>query len=516
MGDRKTKSLVTVVPDEQDSIENGVAEEYKCRHRIYDSHAIVTSEILEGFFVVCFTSNINRFGNDVNPFVDQLKKIATRVESFTDPDECIDYLTDIADKKVLMIMNDCHDDDFLSVSADIPQICSIYLFDATRVLNRPTRKKIKKLKGVHHDVEEICHSIQQDMHRQWVDSTPLSIFSVSSPGNLDALNSSFMYTQLLREILVDMEYDGEKARKDFVEFCRQRYSPWDCPPDRLDLFERTYKLHSPIWWYTAEGFVYANLNKALRTQDTELIMKMGFYIQDLYREAERRRSEMKIDSKMIVYRGQGLSDHDFEKLRDSTGGLLSFNSFLSTSRGRDVSLMYAEDVRDNRNSVGILFEMKIGPSIASSTFLSLDGLSQFSDEEEILFLMHSVFRISESKKLEERLWQVNLTLTDDTDQELNRITHSLRDEILTWYRWDWMGMLMQRLGKGDKALEIHSSMLQTTSDDDAPNLGILRMKMAIETGTSYLTLVKDSAAISYFETALEISQRYLSPLILYS
>ena len=127
-------------------------------------------------------------------------------------------------------------------------------------------------------------------------------------------------------------------------------------PDGLNLFKRTYELHSPIWWYTSEGFVYSNLNRALRTQDTELIMKMGFYIQDFYREVERRQSQAKINLKMTVYREQGLSDYDFEKLRESKGDLLSFNNFLSTSRDRDASRIYAEDVRDNTILVGIFLK----------------------------------------------------------------------------------------------------------------------------------------------------------------
>ena len=37
-----------------------------------------------------------------------------------------------------------------------------------------------------------------------------------------------MYTQLLKEIIVDMVYDAKQARKAFVAFCRQRFSPDEC------------------------------------------------------------------------------------------------------------------------------------------------------------------------------------------------------------------------------------------------------------------------------------------------
>ena len=141
----------------------------------------------------------------------------------------------------------------------------------------------------------------------------------------------------------------------------------------------------------------------------------------------------------------------------------------------------------------------------------MNGLSQFADEEEILFLIHSVFCIGDVKDLGERLWHVKLIITDDNDPELNRITRCLREEILTQDGWDRMASLMCRMGKFEKALEIHSSMLQATSDDDEEALEIARASMAIKTGTSYLALGRYSTTISSFEEALEIFQRYLSP-----
>ena len=502
-----TKSIVTVATsdDDDDNLTDGIC------HKVDESYSNLPSEILHGFLIACFIGNTRADSNDLNQVVEPLKKITGTVESFINVDQCVDFLTDISDKKVLMIIYDYSDDRFLALLADIPQLCSIHLFGTRRIPNGPGRK-IKKFRGMYHDVEQLCHSIKQDIHRQWTaESTTLSIIAAGSSQASNELESSFMYTQLLKEIIVGMDYDAGSARRDFVTFCRQRLSLLDCSPNRLDLFERTYEHHSPIWWYTTEAFVYRSLNRALRTQDTELIMKMGFYIKDCYREVEQRKTQLQISSAMIVYRGQALSDQDFAKMRNSRGGLLSFNNFLSTSRNRDVALPLAVDIRDNTNSVGILFEMQIDPSISSSTFLSIDGLSQFKHEQEILFLMHSVFRIGEINQLEERLWQVNLLLTDDNDEELSKITHCLRDEILSETGWNRMGLLMLRLGKFDKALEIHSSVLEATIDDDRDALEMARGKMAVKTGASYLAMGIFSNAISNLEEGLAIFQRYLSP-----
>jgi len=45
--------------------------------------------------------------------------------------------------------------------------------------------------------------------------------------------------------------------------------------------------------------------------------------------------------KIIIYRGQGLLNIDFDKVKQSRGDLLSFNNFLSTSTNEKVSLSFA-------------------------------------------------------------------------------------------------------------------------------------------------------------------------------
>ena len=78
------------------------------------------------------------------------------------------------------------------------------------------------------------------------------------------------------------------------------------------------------------------LNRALRLLELGIVVKMGFFIGDLHRHiAHLHRVQFGGDnSKNIfkVYRGQGMLITEFEKLKQTIGGLLSFNNFLSTSK----------------------------------------------------------------------------------------------------------------------------------------------------------------------------------------
>ena len=144
---------------------------------------------------------------------------------------------------------------------------------------------------------------------------------------------------------------------------------------------------------------------------------MGFFIGDLHRHIEQLHSEQfnghHFDEIFTVYRGQGISKSDFKELQKTVGGLMSFNNFLSTSKDRNVSLRFARQSVTNPDLVAILFVMTIDPYKSTTPFASINGVSYFQTEDEILFSMHSVFRIRDIKSQGEndRLFQVDLILT---------------------------------------------------------------------------------------------------------
>jgi tetratricopeptide (TPR) repeat protein len=296
------------------------------------------------------------------------------------------------------------------------------------------------------------------------------------------------------------------------------------------------------------------LNRALRTMDVNIMVMIGFFITDLHRHIERLHIEQfgahPQSQVLTVYRGQGLSQIDFDQLMKTKGGLMSFNSFLSTSKNRNVSFAFARKVISNPDMVGILFVMTIDPSLSATPFAPITGISYFKTEEEVLFSMHTIFRIREIKSLGDsnRLWQVELTLTSDNDKDLRALTDRIREETLPdsegWYR---LGELLHKMGQPDKAQQVYEVMLQQASDEGekAPiynQLGKVKddqgqykeaitfyeKSLAIEQkilppthsnlantynniGVAYRNMGEYSKALSYYEKALEIRQKTLPP-----
>ena len=193
--------------------------------------------------------------------------------------------------------------------------------------------------------------------------------------------------------------------------------------------------------------------------------KMAFYIRDLHEQLQQLHQEQSGEYKtnFIVYRGQGLSKEHFQRLLDTKNGLLSFNNFLSTSKNKNVSMGFVErTLHMNKDSVGVLFIMTINPARISkcrTPFALIDDFTAVSDEQEILFAMHTVFRVGEIKENEvnDRLWEVQLTLTDDNDPVLAGLTERLKEEI-DGKGWLRMSQLLLKRSDSDQAEELYKDL----------------------------------------------------------
>ncbi|CAF1073618.1 unnamed protein product [Rotaria sordida] len=314
-----------------------------------------------------------------------------------------------------------------------------------------------------------------------------------------------MYTKLLKEILLKLDYD-EHQKKHFIALSRDFYDNNTNALQIVDEFERDYQSDASIWWYTRPCFLHQMLNRALRMQDVETVIIMGFFLRDLHQKIDELYSKSNPPKSFIVYRGQAMSNNDFEKLCKCKGGLFSFNSFLSTSRNRQVSLMFAESNADNPNMKGVLFVMRIDTINTNVPFISLDGISYYEDEKEILFSMQTVFRIGDVKKIENEVWQVDLTLTSDDDQQLKILSKHMIEDLDGGTTWQQLGHLMYKMGQFKKGEEIYQMLLNITSVNDEDQITILYQMLGI------LKCKKGHLrqALSFFQTALDIRQNIVS------
>jgi tetratricopeptide (TPR) repeat protein len=233
---------------------------------------------------------------------------------------------------------------------------------------------------------------------------------------------------------------------------------------------------------------------------------MGFFLRDLHQQINQLYSEQSMNRvRQNVYRGQGMHNDEFAKLRNSQGGLLSFNSFLSTSTDPDVSRIFCPTARQDPNTTPVLFTIEIDPTSTCAPFALLKDESNFSEEQEILFSMHSVFRIGEViYNKEENFWQVKLTLTSDNDEELTKLTKYIRNEIQGGTGWHRLGQLLIQIGSYDKAEEIYQILIQQTPKHDIITLAHLNNQLG------FIKHQKGDlqAALKFYYEKLAIENKY--------
>ena len=228
-------------------------------------------------------------------------------------------------------------------------------------------KNCTKVEGVFTDITRISESIKRLIRQYDEDNFPLSHLTaeVVVSSNLDQLPPSYMYTQLIKEIILDMEYP-ESSVTDLTTYRYQLFDKKLFSAESIAEFEQHYTSDSANWWHTSWYFIYSTLNKALRNFNTYVLVKMAFFIRDLYRQLEylyvQQFNAGGTSQIFTVYRGQDLSSEDFENASKTKDGPLSFDYFLSTSSDRDISSVFAVCISDSTKLIPILFDITVDPS----------------------------------------------------------------------------------------------------------------------------------------------------------
>ncbi|CAF1450977.1 unnamed protein product [Adineta steineri] len=486
---------------------------------VKSSHGTTTSSIrqsrqriAQNYLLIWVDASIDQADKDCQNTLAQLKNVVNDVTLSTEPNQCIQALNKVDKERAFVITSGSLGQHLAPEIHDIPQLDAIYIFCGNKSRHEGWVQNWTKIQGIHTNIKDICQALQLTVKQCDQDTIAVSFLAVndmSSTSSLNQLEPTFMYTQLFKEILLDIEY-GNKAIQDLAACCREVFTGNPTELQVINEFERDYRPQKAIWWYTRECFTYKMLNQALRTMDADIIINMGFFLRDVHQQIQKLHGQQVSSygrKTFVVYRGQGLMKPDFEKLQKAKGGLMSFNNFLSTSKNKEVSLRFARDAAAEVNKVGILFIMSIDPSIKSTPFACITELSYFeTQEEEILFSMHTVFRVAAIKQMSNKneLYEVELELTSDDDQQLRLLTDRIREEAGGGTGWQRLGSLLLKSGQFNKAEELYSVLLEQTSDESEKALYYICLGYVKRNQGDY------EKAIWYYEHGLEIQQKTLS------
>lgn len=468
------------------------------------------------FLVVWLDANVNDNDDVYRNSIVRLQRLATSIHTFTDVDECLQYLTSQAkNERVLLVISNEFLPQIWPRVRSMPQIHSVYIISPngennSALLDQPN----EKIKGIFNKVEPICGSVKRDNVAYRQDALVMSIIPSSryTKKDLSHLNHLFIYWMLVKMIIRDLKFDRETrtdALKELTTMCRTKHFSDDNQLKVINEFEKNYHLHSPIWWYTRDCFIGPMLSQALQTRDIEVIMRMSFFIKDLFQQMEKVQLDAQKNARLpiVAYRSQHVSSDDFEKIKNIKGNLLSFNNFVIANPNYEGSLNLVRTAQMNNPGVSLLFCMKVESKHTSTPYVSLEKISYSTEQGRLfLFSMHSVFRITEIQLIEEGIYRIDLLLTATNDEQIVSLTDLLRQETRTAAHWLKLAHLMSTIKDYDQAKEVYFTLLNFAENDP--------LKMALiynELGLLHDEQGDYASALIYYQKAIDIRREQLPP-----
>jgi tetratricopeptide (TPR) repeat protein len=457
-------------------------------------------KVIENFVLIWLDQNINEPFDEYQNSIHLFQSFVNTIKLFSNTDEFHEFIQEIQNEKLFIIISGSLGEKIVPEIEMNTQIHSIYVYCNQKEHHEKWTKDFRKIKGVYTDLRSIRDALRRDIRQANNDLLPIYILPTIKS------DQSFACSLLLKEILINSE-SNERIKNEFIEFSRCCYDDNPIELNLIDHFEKSnYNQISPIEWYTRECFIYSIMQRALRLYDIEILHKTAFFIRDLHRQIQDLHMISTDPQKLTVYYGQGISDDQFKKLNMNTDDLISFNNFLLTTIDRKPSLNFAKQSRNDPNSISIIFQIEIDRSKSSFPFVVLDELDYYHDtNRHILFSLNPIFRIIYIERIEDKLWQINLTLIEDNDNRLKDLTDSIKNKYGNMREFSTLGRMFTKINQLDKAKDVFTVLLNNTITNDDKRLAYIHRYLG-----SINEKTKDfSNALSHYKDCLHTQLRYL-------
>ncbi|CAF1463861.1 unnamed protein product [Adineta ricciae] len=465
---------------------------------------------LQPVVLICINASFN------DDQVEQLKLSVKEIHNITDLDESVDFITDLDYGKVFVVFEESTKDYVVSIFNEFERVEEIYIYCTSKTkYNHRMLNTCSKYKGVFTDFPSLRQQLERATKNYVRDSLTVNLISekrVSTVDNVERTDddnefntqeASVMYHRLIMTTLMEMKEDEPK---DMIDFCRTQYADDQSALTAVQEFEQDYQNHSPIWWYTREGFLYKLLNRSLREQDIYALYSLRTFIRHLYDQIfdmfVKQHVSCSTTTFTIVtfYRGQQMATQTFERIKSKRGGLLSFSNFLSTTTNRDLAVIYAGNTLNDQHLTAVLFQLDVDIHSNEQPFAAIDHISHFGTaENEYLFAMGSTFKIDRVEKLNDEVWSVILITTNEFDAKLQDLTNHIINHVECDDLNLQLGKILWTLNENRKAEFFYLKSLEKAVEWE------FRARVLQELGT--VCMDNSERALDYFQQALELVQQ---------
>ncbi|CAF1376947.1 unnamed protein product [Rotaria sp. Silwood1] len=361
---------------------------------------------------------------------------------FFNIEECVDYIKSLSNDTQVFVVSSCSDTEtILKEVSPLSNVIAIYLLDILQQIN--PKESMTKVHGIYFDMQSLSNRLAQEYKRCKYDlQMSVSVFSreniEKTVRDLNKESSRFLWLQLLVDILIQIPYN-DQAKDEMLHECKVHYKDDKVAQKSIEEFHKTYKFTEALSFYTNDSFLYRLFNRALRTENIDFLFIFRFFLADMYNQLKKLHTDQfstnpkYTGETLILYRGQMMRVSEFSHVKDNVGGLLSVNTFFSTTEDFQVAILYSGFDDKNRSSdfISVIFEIEIDliQPVTKKPFASIEHLSRFPEEHEVLFSVGSIFRILNAQymQISEGYWLVKIKLVDN-DSDINELRNELENK----------------------------------------------------------------------------------------
>ncbi|CAF0937701.1 unnamed protein product [Adineta ricciae] len=455
--------------------------------------------------------------------------VTTASVTFSSINDARQTIETSTNETVFIIINSVFDEitnDFITELNKRHQVAYIYVIDsdgnrakqACNMLNS-AGKIIHFLKFGKEMMNHIGKNIRNAM-KMAIDFNMFDSKSQTTTRDLTRNSAAFLWFQILLSILKDFGQDSH-ARMEMINMCRaycEKNDPSELP--NIERYRRNDEKKSAIYWYTFESFLYKLLNKALRNEDVHSLCRFGCFIVELSNEIDdlhRKREASEPKLPLQLFRGQVITKREHEQILKSKDKLISTNSFFSTSTNRDKAIEFVEGNSHRAGLMPILFKITAPPNLKQTKFADVRHISAHPEEEEVLFNLGAVFKITgvEEKSGSNSYVLVRMSATDEGYENVEKYIGISKDDLESDDKRVMFGRLLIDMGQYKKSKDYYDEYIDVMKNiwrDDALQYAPLYHNQ----GRAHACMGEFDKAFILIKRALEIRQKHLKfndPLI---
>ncbi|CAF1107115.1 unnamed protein product [Adineta steineri] len=458
-------------------------------------HKLLIQEplILEEAFIIWIDNN-----NDAdNADKSLITNVIQHIDVCFDIQHCVDIIKSFSlkNKQIFLISSHPDIETLLKEVADLLNVISVYIFDREERIPLIINNSMTKLRGKYSDLKSLSIQLSHD-YKSLLNTSPLPISIFHRESNqktirdLSKESARFLWLQLLIDILLRTPCN-DQAKEEMLDECRTFYQDDNTELRKIEEFAKTYKSTEAIKYYTGDSFLYRLFNQAFRTENIDFIFLFRFFLIDIYNHLQGLYSEQFLTSAnyanntIVVYRGQSMKLTEFDQIKNSIGRLISIGTFFSTTKNHQLAVIYSESQGQNGNLelLSVVFEIEVNLTykITKRPFASVEHISKFPDEEEILFSVGSTFRILDvrDRRADDGYWLVQMIMVqDDDDKDLNELRSQLDKQYSQYGNLCDLGCALIGMCDYDRAERYFQMLLEYTSESN-PSFGIIHNSLGI-------------------------------------